>query len=280
MFFWKRIIKLWRRVRQGLHPLEIDKLSGRAVELSPSPQPSAAPSVAAGRSFLEFLNDLPDASRLAFVYATASSEKRIDFYRDDARQEFIVSHRLHGKVKPVFFKLPAKEYRELLANIQDAENQGFIAKQRLKSRDDNDEGYVIQASCERKSLQCFIDDELRTEFAKFPPLAWTILKAVCVAPDRMLGIDENGRVRLFRGCYVGDELDAPSLEKAPRKNLEDAVSFLLAREGLEKRALFGSLSFYAPLNQSYLLDKLRRERFPDAPPFQKPRRNFWKFWSR
>ncbi|MBQ1277745.1 MAG: hypothetical protein IIY07_03770, partial [Thermoguttaceae bacterium] len=95
MFFWKRIIKLWRRVRQGLHPLEIDKLSGRAVELSPSPQPSAAPSVAAGRSFLEFLNDLPDASRLAFVYATASSEKRIDFYRDDARQEFIVSHRLH-----------------------------------------------------------------------------------------------------------------------------------------------------------------------------------------
>lgn len=307
---WKTILSLivsgvacfFKDVRQGLYSLFVDcavkRLTRYAMTIwrkvveflkrgpqapktaSPSPKLSAAPSVAADRSFLAFLNDLPDASRLAFVYATASSEKRIDFYRDDARQEFIVSHRLHGKVKPVFFKLPAKEYRELLANIQDAEKQGFIAKQRLKSRDGNDEDYVIQASCERKSLQCFIDDELRKEFAKFPSLVWTVLEAVCAAPDRMLGIDESDRVRLFRGCYVGDELDAPSLEKAPRKDLEDAVCFLIAREGLEKRARFDSLSFYAPLNQSYLLDELRRERFSNAPPFRKPSRKFWRFWRR
>ncbi|MBQ7813117.1 MAG: hypothetical protein IJ387_01320, partial [Thermoguttaceae bacterium] len=141
-------------------------------------------------------------------------------------------------------------------------------KQGFKRGAADDGGYVIQASCERRTLQSFIDDELRTEFAKFPPFVLTILKIVCADPNRTIQVDTNGNVHLLRGYHADNELAEPLFQKVSPNDLLNAISFLYNRGGFDKPA--GNRNtpsgFYIPPPQSFLIDTFRRERLDKVSP--------------
>lgn len=186
--------------------------------------------------FETFLYELSSASKRAFAFTAASSEKQIKLLQYDAIDRYpqIVNHyyevvnlipRPHLPKDPyaqlALFKLLPPEYDELLDDLQEAVRQGF-ATQNVKV-------FALKPKYARITRERLLADVLNEEMARMPRYAFPLLEAACKI--------RNGKIIIYPDkiragsalVMVENFVNLPLLEGANYSECKQAVDFLLSQ---------------------------------------------------